>query len=293
MARELEVAVAAATAAGEILRSNFGREQVVRYKGEVDVVTEVDEQAERKIGGMLREAFPEYGMLAEEGGAREGGGEHRWIVDPLDGTSNFAHGLPVFCVSIALERAGEVVLGVVHDPMREEIFVAERGGGATLDGRPIRVSETDELIRALLVTGLPYDRDAMPAALDLLSRFAVLTQGLRGLGSAALDVCYVAAGRVDGYYERGVRPWDVAAGALILEEAGGTVTNFRGEKLDLQGLEIVASNTALHPSIVDVTGADPAEDLLGLPAPSFPRRVGPPPAPDPTAPNSTAPKHPS
>ena len=252
MAGEREVAVAAARAAGEILRAGFGGEQSVRYKGEVDPVTEVDERAEKKIGGMLREAFPDYGILAEEGGAMPGGGEHRWIVDPLDGTVNYAHGLPVFCVSIALERAGELVLGVVHDPMREETYVAE-GGGATLNGSPIRVTDTAEMIRALVATGFPYDRDTMPAALDLFARFAVVTQGMRRLGSAALDVCYVAAGRFDAYYERGVRPWDIAAGALILEEAGGTVTDFRGEKLDLDGLEIVASNTALHPPIVDVT----------------------------------------
>ena len=243
----------AAEAAGEILRSGFGREQAVRYKGEVDLVTEVDERAEEKIGGILREAFPDYGILAEEGGATAGGGEYRWIVDPIDGTVNFAHGLPAFCVSIALERAGEIVLGVVHDPIAEEVFVAERGGGATLNGRSIRVSGTDELIRALVATGFPYDRDTMPAALDLFGRFAVLTQGVRRIGSAALDVCYVAAGRLDGYYERGVKPWDIAAGVLILEEAGGKATGFRGEGLDLEGLEIVASNTALHPSIVDVT----------------------------------------
>ena len=253
MTGELEVAIAAARAAGGILRGSFGGEQNVRYKGEVDLVTEVDERAEEEIVGMLREAFPDYGMLAEEGGKSPGGGEHRWIVDPLDGTSNYAHGLPIFSVSIALERAGELVLGVVHDPMRDETFVAERGGGATLNGRPIRVSETDELIRALVVTGLPYDRDTMPAALQLFARFAVLTQGLRRLGSAAFDVCYVAAGRLDAYYERGVRPWDVAAGALILEEAGGKVTGFLGEKLDLEGLEIVASNAALHAAIVDAT----------------------------------------
>ena len=253
MAGELGVALAAAEAAGEILRSSFGREQSVRYKGEVDPVTEVDERAEEKIGGMLREAFPDYGILAEEGGATASGGEYRWIVDPIDGTVNFAHGLPAFCVSIALERAGEIVLGVVHDPIAEEVFVAERGGGATLNGRPIRVSGTDELIRALVATGFPYDRDTMPAALDLFGRFAVLTQGMRRIGSAALDVCYVAAGRLDGYYERGVKPWDIAAGVLILEEAGGKATNFRGEGLDLEALEIVASNTALHPSILNVT----------------------------------------
>ena len=254
MAGELEVAVAAARAAGGILRSGFGGEQAVRYKGTVDLVTEVDEKAEAEISGMLREAFPGYGILAEEGGALPGDGEYRWVVDPIDGTVNFAHGLPVFCVSIALERAGETILGVVHDPMREETYVAERGGGATLNAQPIRVSDTHEPIRALVATGFPYDRDTMPAALDLFARFAVLTQGMRRLGSAALDVCYVASGRFDAYYERSVQPWDIAAGALILEEAGGKVTGFRGEKLDLQGREIVATNTALHPSILDIIG---------------------------------------
>ncbi len=256
MARELEVALEAATAAGRVLSENFGREQAVRFKGEVDLVTEVDERAEGVIGDVLRKAFPDYGMLAEEGGRLPGEGDSRWIVDPLDGTTNYAHGLPIFAVSIALERAGEVVLGVVYDPMREETYVAERGGGATLDGEPIRVSDTDEPIRALLVTGFPYDRDDMQAAVELFGRLTVLTQGVRRLGSAALDLCYVAAGRVDAFYERGLHAWDVAAGSLILEEAGGTITDYQGRKLDLEGREVVASNGILHPLLLEVMGAD-------------------------------------
>ncbi len=256
MTRELEVAVAAAEAAGEVLRSGFGRVQEVRYKGEVDLVTEVDERAEGVIREALREAFPGYGMLAEEGGRLPGEGDSRWVVDPLDGTTNYAHGLPIFAVSIALERAGEVVLGVVHDPMREETYVAERGGGATLNGAPIRVSDTEEPIRALLVTGFPYDREDMPAALELFGRLTVLTQGVRRLGSAALDLCYVAAGRLDAFYERGLHAWDVAAGSLILEEAGGRVTDYRGRKFGLEGAEIVASNGLLHPILLGVMGAD-------------------------------------
>jgi myo-inositol-1(or 4)-monophosphatase len=256
LARELEVAVAAAGAAGEVLRSGFGGEQAVRYKGEVDLVTEVDERAEGVIGGVLREAFPGYGMLAEEGGTLSGEDDSRWIVDPLDGTTNYAHGLPIFAVSIALERAGEVVLGVVHDPMRGETFVAERGGGATLNGEAIRVSDTDEPIRALLVTGFPYDRADMPAAAELFGRLTELTQGVRRLGSAALDLCYVAAGRLDAFYERGLHVWDVAAGSLILEEAGGRITDYRGRKLDLEGGEIVASNGLLHPVLLEVMGAE-------------------------------------
>ena len=213
-----------------MLSKGFGWQHSVRYKGEVDLVTEVDEQAEQVIREILLGAFPAYGMLAEEGGEQTGEEDARWIVDPLDGTTNYAHGLPIFCVSVALERAGEVVLGVVHDPMREETYVAERGEGATLNGEPIKVSDTDELIRALIATGFPYDRAEMPEALELFGRFAATTQGMRRLGSAALDLCYVASGRIDGYYERGIWPWDLAAGSVILEEAGGKLTNYRGRR---------------------------------------------------------------
>jgi myo-inositol-1(or 4)-monophosphatase len=250
MTSELEVAFRAARRAGEVLRAGFGTEHSITYKGEVDLLTEIDEQAERVIREELLGTFPTYGMLAEEGGelaAEEGA---RWIVDPLDGTTNYAHQLPIFCVSIALERSHEVVLGVVHDPMREETFVAERGRGATLNGEPIKVSDTEEMIRALIVTGFPYDRAEMPEALELFGRFAATTQGMRRLGSAALDLCYVAAGKLDGYYERGIWPWDLAAGSVIVEEAGGKLTNYRGDVLDLHGREIVASNGRLHPSIM-------------------------------------------
>ena len=219
----------------------------------MDIATEVDEQAERVIGEILLGAFPAYGMLAEEGGALAGEEDARWIVDPLDGTTNYAHGLPIFCTSIALEKRGEVTLGVVHDPMREETYVAERGGGATLNGDPIKVSGTDELIRALLVTGFPYERDQVPTALELFGRFTMLTQSMRRLGSAALDLCYVASGRLDGYYERGSYAWDVAAGTLMVEEAGGKITNYRGGTLDLGGREVVASNGALHPAMTQLT----------------------------------------
>jgi myo-inositol-1(or 4)-monophosphatase len=256
LAGELEAAIEAARAAGEVLRDSFGGEQKVRYKGEVDIVTDVDEKAERVIGGILRGAFPEYGMLAEEGGRTAGEGGARWIVDPLDGTTNYAHGLPIFSVSIALERSGETVLGVVHDPMNEETYVARRGSGATLNGEPIRASQTDELKQALIVTGFPYDLAGMPAALDLFGRLAVASRGMRRLGSAALDLCYVAAGRLDAYYERGVHAWDVAAGALILEEAGGRVSDYKGRQLDLEGEAIVASNGPLHEALIEVTSGD-------------------------------------
>jgi myo-inositol-1(or 4)-monophosphatase len=177
-------------------------------------------------------------------------------VDPLDGTTNYAHRLPIFCVSLALQRSGEVVLGVVHDPMGEETFVAERGRGATLNGEPIRVSSTDEPIRALIATGFPYDRAELPEALELFGRLAASTRGMRRLGCAALDLCYVAAGRLDGYYERGIWPWDLAAGSVIVEEAGGRLTNYRGDVLDLAGREIMASNGRLHSAMIRLIGED-------------------------------------
>ena len=190
--------------------------------------------------------------LAEQTGEEDA----RWIVDPLDGTTNYAHGLPIFCFSLALERVGEVILGVVYDPIREEAYVAERGGGATLNGEPIRVSDTDELIQALIATGFPYDRPKMPEALELFGRFAAITRGMRRLGSTALDLCYVAAGRLDGYYERGIWAWDIAAGALILEEAGGKVTDYQGGMLDLEDRQIVASNGTLNAAMTKLTGED-------------------------------------
>ena len=251
---ELEAALSAARRAGEVLRAAFGTEHAITYKGEVDLLTEVNEEAERVIREELLGTFPTYGMLAEEGGELAGEEDDRWIVDPLDGTTNYAHGLPIFCVSIALERSGEVVLGVVHDPMHEETFVAERGRGAFLNGELIRVSNTDELIRALIATGFPYDRAEMPEALELFGHLAATTQGMRRLGSAALDLCYVASGRIDGYYERGIWPWDLAAGSVILEEAGGKLTNYRGGKLDLGGREIVSSNGRLHPAMTKLMG---------------------------------------
>jgi myo-inositol-1(or 4)-monophosphatase len=260
LTQEIEAALSAAREAGEVLREGFGWQHSVSYKGEVDIVTEVDEQAERVIKEILLGAFPAYGMLAEESGRASGQEDARWIVDPLDGTTNYAHGLPIFCVSIALERSGEVIVGVVHDPMREETYLAQRGGGATLNGEPIRVSDTDEPIQALIATGFPYDRAEMPEALELFGRFAAITRGMRRLGSTALDLCYVAAGRLDGYYERGIWAWDIAAGGLILEEAGGKVTDYRGAGLNLEGRQIVASNGYLHSAMMELTAEDSRQE---------------------------------
>jgi myo-inositol-1(or 4)-monophosphatase len=253
LAEELEVALEAARRAGGVLRDGFGARPEVKYKGEVDLVTETDERAEETIREVLLGAYPSYGVLGEEGGETAGEEDARWIVDPLDGTTNFAHGLPTFAVSIALEKAGTVVLGVVYDPIREETFVAERGQGARLNDGGIGVSETDELVRALVVTGFPYDRDEVPEAVELFGRFSVRAQGMRRLGSAALDLCFVAAGRLDAYYERGIHAWDVAAAGLILEEAGGKITDYQGRPFELEGEEMVASNGPLHPALIELT----------------------------------------
>ena len=253
LAEELEAALEAARRAGDVLREGFGSRHRVRYKGEVDIVTETDERSEGVIREALLGAYPSYGMLAEEGGETVGEDDARWIVDPLDGTTNYAHGLPTFAVSIALEKAGEVVLGVVHDPMRGETFVAERGRGARLNDESVGVSETEELVRALVVTGFPYDREEVPDALDLFGRLSMRTQSMRRLGSAALDLCYVGAGRLDAYYERGGYAWDFAAGSLILEEAGGKLTDYEGRPFEIEGKEVVASNGPLHPRLIEFT----------------------------------------
>jgi myo-inositol-1(or 4)-monophosphatase len=253
LARELEVALEAARRAGGVLRDGFGVRPQIKYKGAVDLVTETDERAEEVIREVLLGAYPAYGVLGEEGGEIVGDEDARWIVDPLDGTTNFAHGFPMFAVSIALEKAGEVVLGVVHDPIRGETFVAERGRGARLNDESIGASETEELVRALVVTGLPYDRDEVPTAVELFGRFATRAQDMRRLGSAALDLCYVASGRLDAYYERGIHAWDVAAAGLVLEEAGGKITDYKGRPFELEGKEVVASNGRLHPALIELT----------------------------------------
>ncbi len=254
MTRELEVAVAAAEAAGRVLRDGFGRQHRIEYKGEADLVTEADKEAEQKIEEVLREGFPDHGMLTEEGGETQGEGDARWIVDPLDGTTNYAHGVPLFCTSIALERAGEVIVGVVHDPMANETYAAERGGGATLNGEPLELSNTDEPARALLGTSFADRPEELEVGLDVFGRFAGLARGVRRLGSGALDLCYVAAGRLDGCYEQGFSAWDVAAGVLIVEEAGGKATDHQGSRLDPEESEgLVASNGPLHPDLIRVT----------------------------------------
>ena len=244
------MALAAARSAGALIRDRFGGTQDVSFKGEVDLVTAVDRAAEGVIVDAIRGAFPDHGIVAEESGARNERGRYRWYVDPLDGTTNFAHGYPHVAVSIALALDGVLQVGVVHDPLRGETFTAIRGEGARLDEAPIRVSPTAELGRALLATGFPYDRRRR-AGFYLAFVEAALTraQCVRRAGSAALDLCYVAAGRLDGFWEWKLQPWDTAAGRLIVEEAGGRVTDFAGAPHELTGSQTAASNGTLHEAL--------------------------------------------
>lgn len=218
-----------ARAAGNLLRLGYEREHQVDYKGEIDLVTEVDRQSEAFLLGEIKRLFPGHQIVSEEIGVVPGAEGDRWYVDPLDGTVNYAHGVPIFCVSLAYARRGTVVLGAVYDPLRDELFTAERGRGAWRNGRPIHASAAADLQKSLLVTGFPYDAWSSPRNnLEYFGRFARLTRGVRRLGSAALDLCYVAAGRFDGYWELSLNPWDVAAGGLIASEAGARVTALDG-----------------------------------------------------------------
>lgn len=303
----------AALAAGAVLRQNYLQPHHLTLKGVIDPVTESDFQAQETIINLIRQTFPDHGILAEEGRVGEGakgpgpsynppphplpqslkgesrpeqsgpgappasaplqGGEgglgggqgvalpgsppkllqvspYRWIIDPLDGTVNFAHGFPMFCVSIAFEAEGDVKYGVVYDPLRDELFEARRGAGATLNGQSIRVSRTGRMERALLATGFPYDiRERLPETLARMGWVLAVAQGVRRAGSAALDLAYLACGRVDGFWEENLKPWDTAAGVLLVTEAGGRITTFSGETYELTSLTMVASNGILHAKI--------------------------------------------
>lgn len=245
-----EVAAEAARAGGQILRESYGRVQSVRFKGATDLVTEVDLRSEQTIVALLQERFPTHQVLAEEGSVGGDDPRHRWIVDPLDGTTNYAHGLKAFSVSVGYERDGKLAAGAVYDPSQDEMFLATAGGGATVNGQPIRVSETDTLLRALLGTGFPYDRALMPIALRQFSAVSMQAQAVRRVGSAALDCCWVAAGRFDGYWENVVNAWDVAAGALIAIEAGAAITNVTGAPFKVDAGSILVATPALHPLIL-------------------------------------------
>ena len=247
------VAHAAAARAGALIRSRYRDRHEVSFKSELDLVTATDRDAERLIVDGIRAAFPDHGIVAEESAPSPGRDGHRWYIDPLDGTTNFAHGYPQFAVSLALADADDLVFGLVHDPMREETFTAVRGQGARLNGAPVRVSETTRLAQALLGTGFPYDRRQHVAFyLGFVAEAICSTQGIRRAGSAALDLCYVACGRLDAFWEWKLKPWDVAAGRLIVEEAGGRVSDFSAAAHRLEGDETAASNGHLHAELLDM-----------------------------------------
>lgn len=250
----LEEVIQLAKTAGEIVRSGFNHKHQIGYKSEMDVVTEMDRQSEDFLLGQIQSRHPGHSILSEESGAIAGQADHVWIVDPLDGTVNYSHQLPMYAVSIAYQQAGELTLGVVYDPSMEECFSAERGKGAWLNGNPIKVSPVKELARTLLVTGFPYDRKSEDFARGIryFSELTRITQGVRRLGSAALDMCYVAAGRLDGYWELMIHPWDIAAGALIVQEAGGVVTDLNGgPDFMVPPYATVAANSAIHKAILE------------------------------------------
>jgi myo-inositol-1(or 4)-monophosphatase len=233
--------------AGGVLAKNYGNPQQIEYKGAVNLVTATDYASEDLIISRLKAAFPEDDILAEEREAKPLHSEGLWIVDPLDGTNNYAHGFPMFCVSIGYAQAGRIRLGAVYDPLRDELFVAEEGKGATLNGSPFTVSSTAVLDASLVATGFPYDKRESPINnLDHFQRFALRVQGVRRGGSAALDLAYVAVGHLDGFWELKLSPWDVAAGALLVREAGGRITDFSGGENFLYGGEVVASNAKIH-----------------------------------------------
>jgi len=253
MEQFLAFAVATARRAGDFLRTHFGEQHHIEYKGEINLVTEADRRSEAVIIAAIRECFPNHAILAEESPALAGSSSCRWIVDPLDGTTNYAHGFPMFCVSLALEVEGTVTVGVVYQPLLDEMFTAAKGQGAFLNGRPIHVSTTAALSHSLLATGFPYDiRVGGDNNMGHFFHMAMRAQALRRAGSAALDLAYVAAGRFDGFWELRLAPWDMAAGTLLVEEAGGTVTDLRGGPFFLSSPAVVASNSMIHTAMLKV-----------------------------------------
>ena len=250
----LRVAQEAAHQAGVLLQANWLQTKTIEVKTDiVDLVTNVDKAADALITGMVRARFPAHQILAEESAMSGPESPYRWYIDPLDGTTNFAHSFPHFAVSIALAYEAQVIVGVVYDPLRNETFCATRGNGATLNGVPIHVSPTPILEQALVLTGFPYDRRKRSEFyLRFYKAFMVRTQGVRRCGSAALDLCYVACGRADGFWEWRLHPWDTAAGSLIVEEAGGTMSDFSGGPFDIFAEQTLASNGLLHPEMVEV-----------------------------------------
>lgn len=251
----LNFAIETAREAGHLLLEKFGRITTVTMKGDINLVTEADLASEALIIERIKSHYPKHAILAEEAGNAvviDGETEWKWIIDPLDGTTNYAHGYPCFAVTIALERHGEIVIGVTYDPTRNELFAAEKGQGATLNGKPIRVSATDSLGTSLICTGFPYDFKRKEDFARHLTAFLMQSRGVRRDGSAAIDMAYVACGRFDGFWEEGLNAWDMAAGRLLIEEAGGWVTDYNGEPFSIYRPPVCASNGKIHNEMLAV-----------------------------------------
>lgn len=264
MADYREFATSVAKEAGELLKERFNHTHTISFKGRINIVTEADMMSEEMLMAGIRERFPGHDIISEETKGVLTGSQYRWIIDPLDGTTNYAHGFPVFSVSIALEREGSIILGVIYNPMLDELFVAEREMGAFLNEKKISVSDTGELSKSLLATGFPYDiRENPDNNMNYFTEMAMKARAVRRAGSAALDMAYIAAGRFDGFWELKLQPWDTAAGWLIVEEAGGSVTDISGETYRLDSPSILATNGKIHRSMIgELEKVDPLDRRL-------------------------------
>lgn len=248
-----KVAIQAALKGGEIVQKCKGRNKRVSYKGVVNLVTEADRLSEDAIIKIIQKEFPEHNILTEESKGYDNESDYKWIIDPLDGTTNYAHGFPVYCISIGLEKEGEIILGVIYNPVLDELFVAEKDRGAILNGKKIHVSTQRDLSKSLLATGFPYDiRESQVNNLDHFENFALRAQAIRRAGAAALDLCYLAKGIFDGFWELKLSPWDTAAGSLIVKEAGGKVTDFSGKRFSIYQKNILATNGKIHTQMMNV-----------------------------------------
>jgi len=251
--------------AGTLLMSFFGK-VAIEYKGDVDLVTEADRGSEKLIVERIRRQWPDHDLIGEEGSRRETGSDFRWYVDPLDGTTNFAHGFPAFCVSMALEYRGERIAGVVYDPSRNEMFAAEKGGGSRLNGASIHVSKTARLAESLVATGFPSHKRHQNPNIHFYHQITLRSHGVRRVGSAALDLCYVACGRFDAFWEFNLNSWDTAAGVLLVQEAGGKVTNFSDAPFSIDSREVLATNGLLHGEMLKEFQGIFAGRVEGLPS---------------------------
>ena len=260
--------------AGALLLDAFQRRIGYTYKGDVDLVTEADRASEKLIVGRITQLWPNHDLVGEEGARRETGSEYRWYIDPLDGTTNFAHGFPVFCVSLGLDRKGERIAGVVYDPTRDELFAAEKGSGAHLNGTPIGVSRVPNLEESLTGTGFPSHKRHKNPNIHFYHEITLRTHGVRRAGSAALDLACVASGRLDAFWEFNLNPWDTAAGVLLVQEAGGKITDMRGGPWQIDSRETLASNGLIHTPMIEIMADIFAGRVGELPDPAEYDRIG-------------------